>query len=154
MGLLEEGWRDTVKPEELSPYYRRRMERSLKDGCVLWGACVLIPAGILQEWLVTHPGVSCMKALIRSWSNPTKWTHFRVLSATEGVTLLHYFKNTLNSWIIFCYMVGRHHATTLSKYCNIYHIYQNNYCPQRWECPRLWRKCPRQWEKCPQQWGN
>ena len=51
--LLEEGWPDTVKSEELSPYYHRRTELSLQDGCVLWGARVLIPApgraGILQE---------------------------------------------------------------------------------------------------------
>ena len=42
--LLEEGWPDTVKSEELSPYYHRRTELSLQDGCVLWGAHVLIPA--------------------------------------------------------------------------------------------------------------
>ena len=51
--LLEEGWPDTVKSEELLTYYHRRTEMSLQDGCVLWGARVLIPApgraGILQE---------------------------------------------------------------------------------------------------------
>ena len=41
--LLEEGWPDTVKSEELSPYYHRRTELSLQDGCVLWGALALIP---------------------------------------------------------------------------------------------------------------
>ena len=69
--LLEEGWPDTMKSEELSPYYHRRTELSLQDGCVLWGARVLIPApglaGILQELHVTHPGVSRMKALARSY---------------------------------------------------------------------------------------
>ena len=69
--LLEEGWPDTVKSEELSPYYHRRTELSLQDGCVLWGARVLIPApgrvGILQELHVTHPGMSRMKALARSY---------------------------------------------------------------------------------------
>ena len=68
--LLEEGWPDTVKSEELSPYYRC-MKMSLQDGCVLWGAHVLIPtpgrAGILQELHMTHPGVSRMKALARSY---------------------------------------------------------------------------------------
>ena len=33
--LLEEGWPDTVKSEELSPYYHQRTELSLQDGCVL-----------------------------------------------------------------------------------------------------------------------
>ena len=69
--LLEEGWPDTVKSEELLPYYHRRTELSLQDGCVLWGARVLIPApgraSILQELHVTHPGVSRLKALARSY---------------------------------------------------------------------------------------
>ena len=60
-----------MKSEELSPYYHRRTELSLQDGCVLWGARVLIPApglaSILQELHVTHPGVSRMKALARSY---------------------------------------------------------------------------------------
>ena len=33
--LLEEGWPDTVKSEELSPYYPRCTELSLQNGCVL-----------------------------------------------------------------------------------------------------------------------
>ena len=69
--LLEEGWPDTVKSEELLPYYHRRTELSLQDGCVLWGARVLIPApgraGILQELHMNHPGMSCMKAIPRSY---------------------------------------------------------------------------------------
>ena len=69
--FLEEGWADTVKSEELLPYYHRRTELSFQDGCVLWGARVLIPApgraGILQELHMTHPGVSRMKALARSY---------------------------------------------------------------------------------------
>ena len=60
-----------VKSEKLSPYYHRLTELSVQDGCVLWGTHVLIPAqgqgGILQELHVTHPGVSCMKALSRSY---------------------------------------------------------------------------------------
>ena len=59
--LLEEGWPDTVKSEELSPYYHRRTELSLQDGCVLWGARVLIPtpgrAGILARSYVYWPGI-------------------------------------------------------------------------------------------------
>ena len=69
--LLEEGWPDTVKSEELLPYYHWRSELSLQDSCVLWGAHVLIPApgraGILQELHMTHPGVSRMKALASSY---------------------------------------------------------------------------------------
>ena len=69
--LREEGWPDTVKSKELLLYYHQRTELSLQDGCVLWGAHVLIPApgraGILQELHVTHPGVSRMKALAHSY---------------------------------------------------------------------------------------
>ena len=69
--LLEEGWPDTMKSEELSPYYYRRTELSLQDGCVLWGARVLVPApgraGILQELHVTHLDVTCIKALAHSY---------------------------------------------------------------------------------------
>ena len=69
--LLEKGWPDTVKSEELSPYYYRRMELSLRDGCLLWGPLVLIPApgrdSILQELDVTHPGLSRMKGLACSY---------------------------------------------------------------------------------------
>ena len=69
--LLEERWPDTVKSEELLPYYHQRTELSLQDGCVLWGTRVLIPApgraDILQELHVTHPGMSRMKALARSY---------------------------------------------------------------------------------------
>ena len=42
-----------------------------------------------------------------------KWTHFGVLSTTVG---LHYYiilKNIVNCWIIYNYIVGRHHSTTL-----------------------------------------
>ena len=33
---------------------------------------------------------------VKSHESPTKWTHFGLLSATVGVTLLHYLRNILN----------------------------------------------------------
>ena len=67
--LLEEGWPEGVTSEALAPYYNRRNELSLQDGCVLWGARVVIPPpgreNLLEELHETHPGCSRMKSLAR-----------------------------------------------------------------------------------------
>lgn len=53
------------------PYSQRRLELSVKDGCVLWGARVVIPMrgrkAILKQLHHTHPGISRMKGLARSY---------------------------------------------------------------------------------------
>ena len=63
-----EGWPEKVQ-EELKPYWTRRLELSLLDGCILWGSRVVIPLpgrdGLLAELHGGHPGVSRMKALAR-----------------------------------------------------------------------------------------
>ena len=42
--------------------------------------------------IITPPGTDkCLCDVTSIWSNPTKWTHVGVLSATVGVSLLHYF---------------------------------------------------------------
>ena len=105
---------------------------------------------------------------------------FGVLSATVGATLLHYFKNICNCWIIFCFMVGRHHATTLYVKRPLIHIIYTRIMTKVnvsatvgmsatvgemvatvggmsatvGECPRQWGTCPRQWGKCPRQLGK
>ena len=69
--LLLEGWPDSFKPDELMTYYSHRSELSLQDGIILWGQRVIIPepgrAAMLEELHDTHPGVSRMKALARSY---------------------------------------------------------------------------------------
>ena len=64
------GWPDTV-PNEFKPYGYRANELSSLDGCVLWGARIIVPpqgrASMLSELHETHPGFSRMKALARSY---------------------------------------------------------------------------------------
>ncbi|XP_022595499.1 uncharacterized protein K02A2.6-like, partial [Seriola dumerili] len=64
------GWPSTVEPE-LLPYFTRRWELSVRDGCVLWGARVIIPQKgrktLLKLLHQSHPGMCRMKGLARSY---------------------------------------------------------------------------------------
>ena len=64
------GWRDDIS-DELQPFFTRREELSVEDGCLLWGRRVIIPPKfrrqLLQDLHQEHPGVSRMKALARSY---------------------------------------------------------------------------------------
>ena len=55
----------------LRPYWLRRYELSVEDGVLLWGNRVVMPfpcqSAVLSELHETHPGVSRMKALARSY---------------------------------------------------------------------------------------
>ena len=55
----------------LVPFQTRQDELSTRHGCLLWGARVIAPPSIqekvLQELHDTHPGISRMKALARSY---------------------------------------------------------------------------------------
>ena len=68
---LTRSWPNSFKPDELMTYYYHRSELSLQDGIILWGQRVIIPepgrAAMSQELHDTHPGVSRMKALARSY---------------------------------------------------------------------------------------
>ena len=69
--FILEGWPTKNNSEELNPYFTKRSELSVEDGCVLWGArVVVLPQGrskILTELHEAHPGESRMKALARSY---------------------------------------------------------------------------------------
>lgn len=56
---------------EFKPYAARQTELSVQDGCILWGARVIIPPqgrkDVLQQLHQCHPGISRMKALARSY---------------------------------------------------------------------------------------
>ena len=62
LNLLTRGFR---------PFHSRRSELSVQDGCLLWGSRVVIPpqgrALIMEELHETHPGVSRLKSLARSY---------------------------------------------------------------------------------------
>ena len=64
------GWPDVVSPD-LKPYQNRSKELSTLNGCVLWGARVVVPpqcrVAVLEELHETHPGCTKMKALARSY---------------------------------------------------------------------------------------
>ena len=57
--------------ESYRPYWRRRQELSLLDGCLLWGMRVVVPPSLrpqlLKELHEMHPGIVKMKGLARSY---------------------------------------------------------------------------------------
>ena len=65
------GWPDENLGKDYQPYTSRKSELSELDGCVLWGSRVIIPPQgrqlVLNELHETHPGVSKMKSLARSY---------------------------------------------------------------------------------------
>lgn len=69
--LILSGWGHTTPDVDLQPYYNRRNELSVTNGCILWGARVVIPPQghqlVLEQLHITHPGISRMKALSRSY---------------------------------------------------------------------------------------
>ena len=74
-----QGWPSTV-PEELKPFKQRANEITTEGDCLLWGIRVIIPeklrGDILNELHQTHPGITRMKAMDRSyvwW--PKLYTH-------------------------------------------------------------------------------
>ena len=61
---------DTKYPS-IQPYYHRKTELSVQDGCLLWGRRVIIPPQgwkkVLEELHAAHPGISHMKSLAQSY---------------------------------------------------------------------------------------
>ena len=57
--------------DDLKPYKVRKTELTTQDGCVIWGNRVVIPPMAREAMLVElhagHPGISRMKALVRSF---------------------------------------------------------------------------------------
>ena len=64
-------WPTINSSVELNPFFSKKTELSVEDGCVLWGARVVVPpqgrSKILTELHEAHPGESRMKALARSY---------------------------------------------------------------------------------------
>ena len=64
-------WSNYVTSYELKPYFIRRHELSVDQGCVLWGMRVIIPPSLrnrlLQELNEEHPGVVAMKPIARGY---------------------------------------------------------------------------------------
>ncbi|PAA46019.1 hypothetical protein BOX15_Mlig017774g1, partial [Macrostomum lignano] len=68
--MIMTGWPELVPPR-LEPYFRRRLELSVEDGCVIWGTRVLVPEalrpGVLLELHVEHFGMARMKSVARTF---------------------------------------------------------------------------------------
>ncbi|XP_060880783.1 uncharacterized protein K02A2.6-like [Metopolophium dirhodum] len=66
-------WSNNIKDVsiDLKPYYHRRLELSIEQGCLMWGHRLIIPPKyreqLLQELHSTHMGTVKMKALARSY---------------------------------------------------------------------------------------
>ena len=70
--FCELGWPTTPTGDpNLTPFIRRKDELSLQNGCILWGARVIVPPNlrqrILSELHSSHSGSSRMKELSRSY---------------------------------------------------------------------------------------
>ena len=65
------GWPGTSPSLELRPFWNRRNELSLENGCLLWGRRVIVSfrfqKRLLEELHKCHPGMCRMKALARSF---------------------------------------------------------------------------------------
>ncbi len=65
------GWPSSVTDPALRPYLNRKDELSVVAGCILWGSRVVIPPSarkmVLKQLHESHPGVSRMKSLARSY---------------------------------------------------------------------------------------
>ena len=65
------GWPGTCPSPELRPFWNRRDEPSLENGCLSWGRRVIVPfrfqKRLLEELHECHPGMCRMKALARSF---------------------------------------------------------------------------------------
>ena len=71
-GYVEHGWPETAEDEASKPYFIRRLEFSLQDGCLLWGSQVVVPppAGrqrVLEELHATHTGIYHTKSYARAF---------------------------------------------------------------------------------------
>ena len=66
------GWPNTAHsiPEKVKPYFSKRLQLSVTNGCLLWGLRVIVPPQYLEAILRLlhdgHPGMSRMKSLARS----------------------------------------------------------------------------------------
>ena len=70
MNYVKSGWPQKVTPD-LQPYFNRRLEIGIENGCLMWGIRTIIPQNLRAKTLralhENHPGMSRMKAIARSY---------------------------------------------------------------------------------------
>ena len=68
--FVERGWPDSCD-KSLSPFSSKKNELSVYQGCVMWGARVVVPPqgrdAVLQQLHEGHPGMTRMKSLARMY---------------------------------------------------------------------------------------
>ena len=71
LDFVRHGWPQPVEDIRMKPYFNRRFELSVEQGCLLWGLRVIIPyryqADMLEELHTGHPGIVRIKELARSY---------------------------------------------------------------------------------------
>ena len=69
--IVQFGWPGECPDEDVRPYYNRRNELSLHDGCLMCGSRVVVPPTlrslVIEELHDIHPGIYRLKALARSF---------------------------------------------------------------------------------------
>ena len=67
---VQNGW-PSIVDASLVPYKNKQDELTIHQGCLLWGARVVVPSSLRNEVLAelheTHPGMTRMKGLSRSY---------------------------------------------------------------------------------------
>ena len=65
------GWPAVLTEQTMQPYWSRRNELSVEQGCLLWGIRVIVPVKlqgqVLMELHRSHTGIARMKAVARSY---------------------------------------------------------------------------------------
>ncbi len=70
MQFVKQGWPDSLdeNQEQLKPFFTKRFELSMYDGCLLWGNHVVVPKeAVLVQLHEGHPGIARMKSLARMY---------------------------------------------------------------------------------------
>ncbi len=71
--FLRQGWPSSLGEDhsQLAPFFSKRTELSLYDGCILWGTRVVVPKEgrelVLVQLHEGHPGMARMKSLARMY---------------------------------------------------------------------------------------
>ena len=88
--FVQNGWPEIVDADSLKPFWRKSLELSCQEGCILWGNRVVIPkpgrTEVLHELHGGHPGETRMKRLARMfvlWPGITQDIEDKVKKCTE-----------------------------------------------------------------------
>ena len=102
------GWNENVEgKEDFRPYFNRRNELTVLQGCILWGNKIIVPPqgrdSVTEELHDTHPGIVKMKNLARCyvwWPNIDKDLERRVNSCKKCQEYRHCSidKQPLHPW--------------------------------------------------------